>query len=148
MHWSKQPSRRARWRPKERLKKRTLVLVSVVFVFLTACDREQTPVQVVRAFMTAVETFDVGTVESLVCLDQKARVRESLAAFQDIADPEVFDVSLDELVLQEQSNDGQVAVVYVRGKLIVFFLGQQEVQQVDEKHTLVKEKGHWLVCDP
>jgi hypothetical protein len=130
------------------LKNRTLVLVGVFFVLLIACDGEQTPVQVVRAFMTAVETFDVGTVESLVCPDQKARVRESLAAFQDVADPEVFDVSLDGLVVQEQGNDGEIAVVHVRGKLTVFFLGQQEIQQVDEKHTLVKEKGRWLVCDP
>jgi hypothetical protein len=99
--------------------------------------------------MTAVETFDVATAESLVCQARRARVRESLAPFGAVPEPgEVFDVSTSDLVVQEQSNDGEVAIVRVSGKLTLFFLGQQETQEINENHIVVKENGRWVVCDP
>ena len=127
----------------------TLLLLSVILAILGACDREQGPVQVVRSFMTAVEAFDLGTAESLVCAAQRSKVRTSLEPFEDVATlGEAFDISRGELSFQERSNDGNVAVVHVSGELTVNFLGQQEVQEVDEEHVVIKENGHWLVCDP
>jgi hypothetical protein len=127
----------------------SLLLLSVILVILGACDREQDPVQVVRSFMTAVEAFDLGTAESLVCEAQRSKVRTSLEPFEDVATlGEAFDISLGELSFQERSNDGNMAVVQVSGELTVNFLGQQEVQQVNEEHVVIKENGHWLVCDP
>lgn len=124
-------------------------LLGVVVLLLAACEGEQGPVEVVQSFMTAVETFDVATAESLVCQAGRARVRESLAPFGAIAEPgEVFDVRISDLVVQEQSNDGEVAVVHVSGKLTLFFLGQQETQEINENHTVVREGGRWVVCDP
>jgi hypothetical protein len=32
--------------------------------------------------------------------------------------------------------------------LTLAFLGQQEVQEVDEEHLVVKEGGRWVICDP
>jgi hypothetical protein len=131
------------------LKSGTLLLLSVILAILGACGGEQGPVQVVQSFMTAVEAFDLGTAESLVCEAQRGKVRTSLEPFEDIATlGEAFDISLGELSFQERSNDGNVAVVHVSGKLTVNFLGQQEVQEVNEEHVVIKENGHWLVCDP
>jgi hypothetical protein len=98
--------------------------------------------------MTAVETLDVSTAESLVCEAQRARVRASLAPFKDVAEPEAFEVSFSELMVQEQSNDGEVAMVHVSGQLTLFFLGQQETQEISENHTVVREGGRWFICDP
>jgi hypothetical protein len=131
------------------LKSGTLLLLGVILAILGACGGEQGPVQVVQSFMTAVEAFDLGTAESLVCEAQRGKVRTSLEPFEDIATlGEAFDISLGELSFQERSNDGNVAVVHVSGKLTVNFLGQQEVQEVNEEHVVIKENGHWLVCDP
>lgn len=128
---------------------RTWSLLGIAVLLLVACDGEQSPVQVVRSFMTAVGTFDVATAESLVCQAGRARVRESLAPFDAVPEPgEVFDVNISDLVVQEQSNDGEVAVVRVSGKLTFFFLGQQEIQEINENHIVVKEDGRWVVCDP
>jgi hypothetical protein len=99
--------------------------------------------------MVAVESFDAARAESLVCQAQRATVRESLAPLGDVAQAgETFDMSFDDLVLQEQSNDGEVSVVLVRGQLTFFFLGQEDTQAIDETHTVVKESGRWVVCDP
>lgn len=127
---------------------RILVLV-VVVVLVVACGGEQSPAGVVESFLGAIEDFDVATAESLVCQAQRDKVRGSLVPFGDIAAPgEAFDISFGELVIQEQSNDGQTSIVRVKGYLTIFFLGEQEVQEVDETHTLVKNGGRWLICDP
>jgi hypothetical protein len=127
---------------------RILALVLVVFL-IVACGGEQSPVEVVESFLDAIEDFDVATAESLVCQEQRDKVRGSLLPFDDIAAPgEAFDLSFGELVIQEQSNDGQTSIVRVKGYLTIFFLGEQEVQEVDETHTLVKNGGRWLICDP
>jgi hypothetical protein len=129
-------------------KLRGWLLLGIV-VLAVACQGEQLPVEVVRSFFTAVETFDVAKAESLVCQAQRHRVRESLTPFSDIAAPgEAFDIRFGELVIQEQSNDGKISVVRVKGQLTLFFLGQQETQGVDETHTLVKDHGRWLICGP
>lgn len=99
--------------------------------------------------MTAVTSLDVATVESVVCQAHKARMRAILAPLEDTTDSgETFSVDLAELVVQEQSNDGEMAVVHASGELTLLFLGYQETQEVDETHTVIKENGRWLVCDP
>ena len=121
----------------------------VVVVLLVSCRGKQTPEQVIQAFLDAIETFDVAAAEDLVCQAQRDKVRGSLIPFDNIAAPgEAFDISFGELVIQEQSNDGQTSIVRVKGYLTIFFLGEQEVQEVDETHTLVKNGGRWLICDP
>jgi hypothetical protein len=99
--------------------------------------------------MTAVETFDLARAESLVCEAQQSKVRASLEPFEDVATlGEAFDIGLGELSFQEKSNDGNVAVVHVSGRLTINFLGQQEVQEVNEEHVVIRENGSWVVCDP
>jgi hypothetical protein len=125
------------------------LLFGVVVLVIVACRGEQAPAEVVRSFLDAIEGYDVATAESLVCQAQRDQVRASLVPFDNIAAPgEAFDISFDEIVIQEQSNDGQVSLVRVKGYLTIFFLGEQEVQEVDETHTLVKDSGRWLICDP
>jgi hypothetical protein len=132
-----------------RLKRWTLLLLSLLLVLLVACDAEEDPVEVIRSFMAAVEAFDVTKAQHLVCQAQRARVQDSLEPFGALTEAdEAFAIRFDDLTFQERSNDGKVAIVHVRGQLIVSFLGQQEVQEVDEEHVLVKEGGRWLVCDP
>ena len=72
--------------------------LGVAVVLLTGCEAKQTPVEVVRSFMVAVESFDAARVESLVCQAQRARVRESLAPLGDVAQAgETFDMSFERL---------------------------------------------------
>jgi len=133
----------------KRWKSGIVLLLSILPAFLGACDGEQGPVPAVRSFMTAVETFDLAGAESLVCEAQQSKVRASLEPFEDVATlGEAFDIELGELSFQEQSNDGNIAVVQVSGRLTINFLGQQEVQEVNEEHVVIKENGHWVVCDP
>jgi hypothetical protein len=122
--------------------------LAVGILLLAGCEGELSPVEVVQSFMTAVETLDTTEVEALVCQSAKAKVRESLAPFRSIARPETFDIDLKDLVFQEQSNNGEVAVVHVSGELTLVFLGQQETREINENHTVIKESGRWLVCDP
>ncbi len=120
-----------------------------VILLLVACRGEQTPVEIVRDFLGAIENLDATAAASLVCPAQRDKVRGSLAPFDAIAAPgEAFDISFGKLVIQEQSNDGQVSIVRVKGYLTIFFLGDQELQEVDETHTLVKNGGNWLICNP
>jgi hypothetical protein len=127
----------------------TLGLFGVILVLLGACGEEQSPVEAVRSFMRAVEVFDVSTAESLVCEPKRSRVQESLRPFEEAVGPgEAFDMSYGDLVVQEQSNDGEVAVVQVRGSVTISFLGQQEVQEISEEHVLIKQNGRWVICDP
>lgn len=138
-----------RFRLRGRLRGVALSLLLSVGLIMTACSGGQNPVQVVRAFMTAVGTFDVSRAESLVCEAQKAKVRNSLGPFGDLAQlSEAFDISFDELTFQEQSSDANVVVVHVRGTVTLSFLGQQEKQNVDEEHFVVREGGRWVICDP
>ncbi len=131
------------------LKRGALSLLFPVGLLVAACSGGQSPVQVVRAFMTAIGTVDVSRAESLVCATQKGEVHSSLEPFGDVAQlGEAFDISFDDLSFQEKSNDGNVAVVRVRGTVTISFLGQQEKQDVDEEHVVVKEGGQWVICDP
>jgi len=128
---------------------RAWLLLGVIVVFLIACEAKQSPAEVVRSFMIAVESLDAARAESLVCQAQRAGARESLAPLGDVARAgETFDMNFDELVIQEQSNDGEFSIVLVRGQLTFFFLGQEDTQAIDETHTVVKESGRWVVCDP
>lgn len=98
--------------------------------------------------MTAVEALDLDTAEGLVCEVQRSEVRDSLEPFGDVDQlGEAFDIRFEELSFQEKSNDGNVAVIRVTGSLIISFLGQQDVQTVDEEHLVVKEDGRWVICD-
>lgn len=131
------------------LRSHTLLLLSAVLVLLGACRAEQSPLEVVQSFMSAIETFDAGAAENLVCEAQRARVRESLEPFGDVAQlDEAFDVSYQDLAFEERSGDEGMVVVHVSGALKLSFLGQEEVQDVDEEHVVVKEHGRWVICDP
>ena len=127
------------------MRRRFFPWFAVAAVFLSACESERQPVDVVRSFMTAVEGFDAVAAEKLVCQTQRVQVRERLEPFGDVTE---FDLSFDELEVQELSNDGERAVVQVDGTLTIIFLGQQETQPVNETHVVIKEAGHWVVCDP
>lgn len=128
---------------------RCTLLFSAAVILVAACGGEQGPEEVVQTFISAVTSLDVATVESVVCQAHKARMREILAPLEDTTDSgETFSVDLAELVVQEQSNDGEMAVVHASGRLILLFLGYQETQEVNETHTVIKENGRWLVCDP
>jgi len=121
----------------------------VSLTLLAGCETETSPVEVTRAFMRAIETLDVTQAQSLVCQAQQVRVRESLAPFGDIRElGEAFDINFDELTFEEQSNDGSTAVVHVSGRMTLSFLGQQETQEINEDHIVVKEEGKWVVCNP
>jgi hypothetical protein len=99
--------------------------------------------------MIALEAFDLAEAEGLVCEAQRDRVRESLEPFGDVVGlDEAFDIGFEELSYKEHSNDGSSAVVQVKGTVKLSFLGQHEVQNVDEEHLVVKEGGRWVICDP
>jgi hypothetical protein len=123
-------------------------------IFLGACSAKQEPVEVVQAFVTALQTFDIETAESMVCESQRSNIRSTLEPFEDVSQldgiglGEAFEMSLTDVSFQELSNDGEAAVVAVRGTLMLSFLGQQEQQGVDEVHVVIKEHGRWVVCDP
>jgi hypothetical protein len=124
------------------------ILTGILALLLVACEQEDDPTQIMRSFMDAIERFDVDAAENLVCPGQRAKVRESLASLEGIAKPsEAFDVRITDLKVEELDNDGETALLHVKGQLTLVFLGQQEVQQIDEKHTLIRENGQWLICD-
>ena len=131
------------------LKRSALLVLGFAIALLGACAKKQSPDDVVRAFMAAVETFDLDTAEELVCNDQKPRVRDSLEPFGNVAQlDEAFDMTFEDLSFQEQSNDGDVAIIRVSGRVSLSFLGKNEVQDVDEEHVVVNEDGRWVICDP
>ena len=121
----------------------------LALLLLVGCETETNPVEVTRSFMIAIETLNITQAQTLVCQTQRARVRESLAPFGDISElGEAFNINFAELNFEEQSNDGSTAVVHVSGKMTLSFLGQQETQEINEDHIVIKEEGKWLVCDP
>ena len=131
------------------LRKHTLRLLGVALIVLGACSTEPGPVEVVRSFMTSVGMFDLAAAENMVCEAQRAGIRASLEPFDGVARlSEAFDMSFEGLTFEERSNDGSVAIIRVTGRLTLAFLGQQEVQEVDEEHLVVKESGRWVICDP
>lgn len=131
------------------LRNHTPRLLVAALMMLVACAREQSPVEVVRSFMTAVETFDLTAAENLVCEAQWAGIRAGLEPFDGVTRlSEAFDIGFEGLSFQERSNDGSVAIVRVTGTLALSFLGQQEIQEVDEEHLVVKDGGRWVICDP
>jgi hypothetical protein len=116
---------------------------------LGACAEKQSPEDVVRTFMAALETFDLEAAEELVCDVQKPRVRDSLEPFGNVAElEEAFDLTFEDLSFYEQSNDGEVAIIRVSGTVRLAFLGKSEVQSIEEEHVVVNEDGHWIICDP
>jgi len=127
------------------MKRRFLLCLAVTTVCVSACTSEKRPVEVVRSFMAALERTDAAAAEKLVCQAQRAQVRASLEPFGDATQ---FDLTFDELDVQELSNDGERAVVQVGGTLTLVFLGQQETQPVNETHIVIKENGRWVICDP
>jgi hypothetical protein len=127
---------------------RLFTLVCVI-LSLVACADKQSPVEVVESFMTAVEAFDLDTAASLVCAAQQDKVRKGLEPFYEVTRPgEAFDLSFHELSFEERSNDGEMAVVHVGGLLRLSFLGQEDIQEVNEEHIVVRENGRWVICDP
>jgi hypothetical protein len=131
------------------LRKHTLRLLGVALIVLGACSTEPGPVEVLRSFMTAVGRFDLAAAENMVCEAQRAGIRASLEPFDGVARlSEAFDMSFEGLTFEERSNDGSVAIIRVTGTLTLAFLGQQEVQEVDEEHLVVREGGRWVICDP
>ena len=131
------------------LNRSALLVFGVVIALLGACAEKQSPDDVVRSFMAAVEAFDLDRAEDLVCSEQKPRVRDSLEPFGNVAQlDEAFDMAFEDLSFQEQSNDGDVAVIRVSGSVRLSFLGKNEVQEIDEEHVVVNEDGRWVICDP
>jgi hypothetical protein len=53
-------------------------LVCILLLSSLSCSEDQAPIDTVREFMTAVESFDLDTAQSLVCERQRAQVGESL----------------------------------------------------------------------
>lgn len=99
--------------------------------------------------MEAIQAFNIAKAKTLVCEAQRAQVENSLAPFGDTSKlGETFVMSLEDMRYEEHSNDGSVAVVLVKGRMKLSFLGQETVQEINEKHTLIKQGGHWLICDP
>jgi hypothetical protein len=128
---------------------RAIALAGVVVLLLVACGGDQSPVEVLRLFMDAVEARDVERAEGLVCEAQRSAVRQGLEPFGEVAQlDEAFDLSFGDLEFEERSNDGSTAVVRVGGSLTLSFLGQEETQEVDEEHIIIKENGRWVICDP
>jgi hypothetical protein len=116
---------------------------------LGACTESRSPIEVVQSFMGAVEALDLAAAEGFVCEAQRAQIQDSLLPFDSVAGlGEAFDIRFENLSFQERSNDGQVSVVRVNGTLTISFLGQHDVQEVDEEHTVVRENGRWVICDP
>lgn len=128
---------------------RAISLLSAIVLLLSACTGDQDPVDVVRSFMAAVETRDLDKAESLVCEEQWSKVRRSLEPFGEVTQlGEAFDLSFEDLSFDERSNDGSIVVIRVSGVLTLSFLGQEETQDVDEEHVIIKENGRWVICDP
>ena len=99
--------------------------------------------------MTAIDDFDLAVAEDLVCEAQQGRLQNSLEPFYGVTElTEAFDLSFGDLSIEERSNDGETAIVHVSGSVTLSFLGQEEVQEVNEDHVIVKENGRWVVCDP
>ena len=121
----------------------------MALIILGACSAEPGPVEVVRSFMAAVERFDLAAAEKTVCEAQRGGIRASLQPFDGVTRlGEAFGMSFEGLTFEERSNDGSVAIIRVTGELTLAFLGQQEVQEVDEEHLVIKESGRWVICDP
>lgn len=121
-----------------------------VVLALGACGKDPgSPVEVVELFMTAIDDFDLAVAEDLVCEAQQGRLQNSLEPFYGVAElTEAFDLSFGDLSIEERSNDGETAIVHVSGLVTLSFLGQEEVQEVNEDHVVLKENGRWVVCDP
>lgn len=99
--------------------------------------------------MSAVESFDLDTAQSLVCDRQRAQVQESLASFDNVKRlSEAFDMTFEDLEFTERDNDGALAVVQVTGTVRLAFLGKEDVQDVYEEHFLENVEGRWVICDP
>jgi hypothetical protein len=104
---------------------------------------------VVESFMVAIGEFDLVAAEDLVCEAQQDRVASSLESFYGVTElTEAFDLDFGELTVEERSNDGETFIVHVSGSVTLSFLGQEEVQEVNEDHVVVMENGRWVVCDP
>lgn len=124
-------------------------LVCALLLSLISCSEEKAPIDTAKEFMTAVESFDLDTVQSLVCERQRAQVGESLSPFEDVAGlSEAFDIVFEDLEFTEKSNDGAIAVVQVTGSVRFAFLGTEDVQDVLEEHVLENVDGRWVICDP
>jgi hypothetical protein len=124
-------------------------LVCVLFLSLISCTEEKAPIDTVKEYMTAVESFDLESVQSLVCEKQRAQVGESLSPYEDVAGlSEAFDMAFEDLEFTEKSNDGAIAVVQVTGSVRFAFLGTEDVQDVFEEHVLENVDGRWVICDP
>ena len=99
--------------------------------------------------MIAIGSFDIAAAEDLVCEAQQGRFEKSLEPFYGVTElTEAFDFSFGDLTIEERSSDGETAIVHVAGSVTLSFLGQEEVQEVNEDHVVVKENGRWVVCDP
>ena len=124
-------------------------LVCILLLSPLSCSEETAPVDIVREFMTAVESFDLDAAQSLVCERQQARLRDSLSPFEDVVSlSEAFDLVFEDLEFTEKSNDGVLAVVQVTGSVRLAFLGTEDVQDVFEEHVLENMDGRWVICDP
>jgi hypothetical protein len=117
---------------------------------LAACGKDPgNPVEVVESFMTAIDGFDIAAAKDLVCEAQQDRLQNSLEPFYGVTElTEAFNLSFKDLFIEERSNDGETAIVHVNGSAELSFLGQDDVQEVNEDHVVVKENGRWVVCDP
>ena len=124
-------------------------LVCVLLLSSLSCSEDKAPIDTVREFMAAVESFDLDTARSLVCERQRPQISESLTAFEDVASlSEAFDMAFEDLEFTEKSNDGVIAVVQVTGSVRFAFLGTEDVQDIFEEHILEKTDGRWVICDP
>ena len=124
-------------------------LACILILCGLSCSEKTVPSDTVRAFMSAVESFDLDTAQSLVCDRQRAQVQESLASFDNVKRlSEAFDMTFEDLEFTERDNDGALAVVQVTGTVRLAFLGKEDVQDVYEEHFLENVEGRWVICDP
>jgi hypothetical protein len=124
-------------------------LLSILILCAVSCSEKKVPIDTIRAFFAAVESYDLETAQSLVCEKQRGQVLESLAPFENVTSlSEAFDMTFEDLEFSERSNDGALAVVQVTGKVRLAFLGTEDVQDVFEEHILENVDGRWVICDP
>ena len=132
--------------------KQTILLLLSAALLITACSAGGGPaIDATRSWLQALADLNFKQVLDLTCstprVHNEVEVRlDPLIDIQETLQSLKGQYDFSGLKFEERSNDGRTAHVLVSGKMLLKVLGQDQVYDLYEDVSVVKENETWKVC--
>jgi len=121
--------------------RKTLFLILLLSLALTACASTDLPAQTVENYYQAILDGDAGRASALSCAEQEANVQMEIDSFLAV------DAVLDNFSCEQIGTDGDMALVSCSGRIAMTYDGEDQYLDLSaQTYQVLNQGGDWLFC--